>query len=291
MAQQPITGAAVLRFRRLLRNGYFPSELPPPFTTQSYASHASDFAAKWDGAKIRKFWTSPEHYTIPRYGQVRRKLSIVNPINQLHVAQLVAENWDTLRQRLERSKISEFRPRIILLGGGRAVSGVNFEGVAQRRTQLLASYGRYVKTDIARFYPSVYTHSIAWAALGKDWVKQNFSTPQFKTSYANLLDKAVAAGQAGQWVHYIRTFELSDKSNRQREELDSFFEQAFYLADNNPRENVLLFSARRAASFDVAPDNKYHLVRWLLYAARRSTTCLSFIVQLTCPWVFGPRIT
>ncbi len=188
------------RLRRLLRVGYFPAELPPPFTTVPFAREAVALVAKWDLTKLQKFWSSAEHYNVPRYGHVRRKLSIVNPINQLRVAQLIAENWAAIRARLQRSKISEFKPEITLHGTDRAVSGVDFDAVARRRATMLATYGRYVKTDIARFYPSVYTHALAWAILGKEWCKENHHTSTFKQSFANGLDKAVAAGQSGQTI-------------------------------------------------------------------------------------------
>jgi Reverse transcriptase (RNA-dependent DNA polymerase) len=359
---------AQARLRRLLGVGYFPAELPPPFTTRDFGSEAPDLASIWDGSKIRKFWTAPEHYSIPRLGHVRRKLSIVNPVNQLHVSHLVAENWDQISDRLKRSRITEFRPYINLSGGGRAVTGVNFDGVSRRRIEILADYGRYVKTDVARFYPSVYTHAIPWALLGKDVVKKTMSTRQFKTSLGNLLDQAVASGQSGQtigipigpdtsrvfseliateieettkeqivdlekrsvryvddmiiglndnetadvilsklssslyeyelelngektnvmglgtphlpeWIQFIRSFELSSRVGLQREEIDSYFEHCFYLAGVNPRENVTLFAVKRAASFVVAETNWDHFVRWLLYAARRSSDCLEFVVQ------------
>ncbi len=52
-----------------------------------------------------------------------------------------------------------------------------------------------------------------------------------------------------------------------------------HLADVNTRDSVLLFAIKRAASFKVAEENLAHLVRWFLYAARRSATCLSFVVE------------
>jgi hypothetical protein len=82
-----------------------------------------------------------------------------------------------------------------------------------------------------------------------------------------------------EWINYIRTFELSTRPSRQRGDLDSFFEQAFYLADANPRDNVLLFAVKRAASFDIHMSNLAHLVNWFLYAARRSPSCLSFVAE------------
>lgn len=356
------------RLHRLIGRGYFPSELPPPFTTSDYASHAVALAGKWDAKAIRKFWTRPETYSVPRYGHARRILSLVNPVNQLHVSDLISSNWLQIRTRLKRSSITEFDPQIVLKGPGRAVTGVDFDGVARRRAEILGTYGRYVKTDIARFYPSIYTHAIPWALVGKEYAKAHHHDAAFKASFPNLLDKAVAAGQQGQtiglpigpdtsriiseliaveietitrnlvsdldhravryvddmliglketetppavlsalsialyefelelnaektathgmgcphapeWINYIRTFVLNNRPDRQREDLDSFFEQAFFLADANPRENVMLYAAKRASSFAVVQSNTSHLVRWLLYAARRSPSCLSFVAE------------
>ena len=356
-----------LRLKRLLSHGYFPAEVPSPFTSVNFAAHAMEFADKWDHTKIKKFWTAPEDYSTPRYGHARRKLAIVNPINQLLVCDLIATNWLAIRKRLIRSNISEFDPRI-LPKGNRAVSGIDFDGVSRRTAEILSSYGRFVKTDIARFYGSLYTHSIARAILGKDYCKANHNTNNFKQSFGNHLDKAVSAGQRGQtigipigpdssrilseliateieliaekdiadfghrsvryvddfivglqeaetpavilrglssalyeyelevnaektltkglgqphspeWVHFVRSFEPSARESRQREDLDSYFEQVIYLADANSRDNVLLFAAKRAVSFAIAEGNWTHLVRWLLYISRRSPSCLSFIAE------------
>lgn len=192
--------AAEMRLRKLLRRGYLPAELPPPFTSETFAASAVSFAIKWDAGQIRKFWTAPESYSIPRYGDARRKLALVNPINQLHIAHLIAANWPDIKARLTRSKVTEFKPEFSRSPNGRAITGVDFDGVARRRARLLSTYGRYVKTDITRFYPSIYTHSIAWAILGKGHVKANHHTPAFKSHFANYLDKAVGSGQEGQTI-------------------------------------------------------------------------------------------
>ncbi len=322
------------RLWRLLAAGYFPSELPPPFQTEEFALHANHFSSKWDHEKIYKFWTKPEHYSSARYGHARRKLALVNPINQLAVSALLADNWFTVVKSLKRPTVSEFKPKIRMKGKGRAVTGVDFDAVARRRIEILSTYGRFVKTDIARFYPSIYTHSISWAVLTKSYVKANHKTKAFKNSFANKIDAAVRSGQEGQtvgipigpdtsrviselvaveieselqqalpdwikrsvryvddmyigiddaeseagilsqlsaalyeyelelnagktrlhglgqphapeWIHFVRGFEVSASGTRQREDLDSFFEHALHLADENPQENVLLFSCKR----------------------------------------------
>ncbi|MBK8457568.1 MAG: RNA-directed DNA polymerase [Phyllobacteriaceae bacterium] len=356
------------RLWRLLAAGYFPAELPPPFQTENFAASAVHFSTKWNHEEICKFWTKPEHYSSPRYGHARRKLSIVNPINQLSVAALLAENWFTVAQRLKRPSVSEFKPRIVLKGKGRAVTGVDFDEVAKRKVEILSKYGRYVKTDIARFYPSIYTHSIAWAIVGKSIAKANHQTAAFKRSFANKIDAAVRAGQEGQtigipigpdtsrviseliaieietellsvlldwgnrsvryvddmligideteseadilskltaslveyelelnagktkinglgirhapeWIHYIRSFKLSSSRSKQRDDLDSYFEHALFLADENPQENVLLFACKRACSLSIGDENGGHLVRWLLYCCRRAPSCLRFVSE------------
>jgi hypothetical protein len=52
-----------------------------------------------------------------------------------------------------------------------------------------------------------------------------------------------------EWIHYIRTFRIGVRPRRQREDIDSFFEQAIHLSDQNTRDNVLLFAVKRAAAF------------------------------------------
>lgn len=188
------------RLWRLIGAGYFPSELPPPFQTVSFAAHANEFSQKWNHKEIYKYWTKPEHFSSPRYGHARRKLSLVNPINQLSVAALVSQNWFSIQKILKRPTVSEFRPRIVLKGKGRAVNGVDFDAVARRKAEILSALGRYVRTDIARFYPSIYTHSISWAVYGKPFAKANYKSAAFKTSFGNYLDEAVRAGQEGQTI-------------------------------------------------------------------------------------------
>lgn len=356
------------RLRQLLARGFLPAELPPPFTAVDFAAHSVEFAGKWDEKKIFQFWTKPELYSIPRYGHARRGLSIVNPVNQLQVSLIIAKNWQSIRTRLRRSQISEFNPKIIIKGKGRSITGVNFDGVARRKAEILGSYGRYVKTDIARFYPSIYTHAIPWSILGKENVKGKLHDAEFRQSFANRLDAAIRAGQQGQtigipvgpdtsriiseliavdveeiareniknfndravrfvddiiigidddetassvlrglstalyeyeleinaektltfgigsphapeWTHYVRNYQLSGREGRQRDDLDSYFEQAIHLADSNPRDNVMLFAVRRAASFSIQKSNLQHLIRWLLYSARRAPSCLSFVAE------------
>ncbi len=62
---------------------------------------------------------------------------------------------------------------------------------------LSRSGARYVlKTDVQRFYPSIYTHSIPWALHGKAVAKTNRSS----SLVGNVIDKAVRDAQDGQTI-------------------------------------------------------------------------------------------
>ena len=90
---------------------------------------------------------------------------------------------------------------------------------------------------------------------------------------------ALGHNHAPEWINYIRSYGVSSTERRQREDLDSYFEQAIYLADSNVRDNVLLFATKRAATFDILPENMSHLVRWFLYIGSRYPSCLSFVAE------------
>lgn len=186
--------------KALLADGYFPSELPPPFTSKKYAESCLDLGEKWEADGVHKFVSSPESYSIPRFLEIRRKLSLVNPINQFRVARLISQNWNEVREKLDRSKTSEFTSELRLSGTDRPISPVDFSKVDRARVRILGSYGTYLKTDIVRFYPSIYTHSLPWSLYGKEYCKENRHQKDFKNSFGDKIDKAVRDGQSEQTI-------------------------------------------------------------------------------------------
>lgn len=54
---------------------------------------------------------------------------------------------------------------------------------------------RIFKTDIENFYPSIYTHSIPWALVGKDVAKRN---KRIDSEYYNQLDSLIQRCQYGE---------------------------------------------------------------------------------------------
>lgn len=186
------------RFRILLSKGYFPEELPPPFVTDSFAKHRNAIFKLWNSLgepPKSKF----EVYSNPRVQQFRRTLALVNPVAQIFVARLIADNWVEIRKHLRKSRYSLSVPEIVS-DGIRAVPKPDFEAVARASLKVSSNFNHVLLSDISRFYGTLYTHTLPWAISGKNWCKQNLHKTAFKKSLGNHLDIAVRKSQDNQTI-------------------------------------------------------------------------------------------
>jgi hypothetical protein len=188
------------RLARLLEAGYLPRELPPVFVSGSFAKSVHRLESLWPSATLAQWKSVPEVYSIPKTGHSRRDLAIVNPINQFKVSKVVSDNWVEIRKHIRSSGLTEFTP-VIDMTGDRAVLPSNFSEINRRRARLRARFTKVLRTDITRFYPSIYTHSIAWALHGKSAVKANIHKKALlQAMLGDQLDRAVRQGQDDQTV-------------------------------------------------------------------------------------------
>jgi hypothetical protein len=117
---------------------------------------------------------------VPKKKHLRRVLSIPNPFHQTLLCGEVARNWKALQTFCEGSQISLSVPRTSTtraLQSTKEISAVTTE-------RALRSVGkRYLlKADFARYYPSIYTHSIPWALHGKQNARAQ------KSLFGNAID-------------------------------------------------------------------------------------------------------
>jgi len=184
----------------LLAAGYLPKELPPVFVSSSFADHAQSLLRKWPASDLAAWKSVPEVFSIPKSGHARRGLAIVNPVSQLKVAKLIADDWVSIRSHIRSSGLTEFTP-VIDMRGDRAILPVNYSEINRRRARLRARYTRILASDISRFYPSIYTHSITWALHGKEWTKKNLNNKALiQATLGDKLDRAVRQGQDNQTI-------------------------------------------------------------------------------------------
>lgn len=185
------------RFRLLLEGGYFPEELPPPFHTSDLARYRTSVSLAWAAIGPNYPNSTPEAYSVPRMLKLRRNLSIVNPVAQLHLAKLIADNWAAIRKHLRQSRYCLEIPEIVT-DSERAIPPPDFALMTLKRVEIGASFDHILLSDISRFYGTLYTHAIPWALHDKDWCKRNLHSAAYNATLGNKLDLAVRKGQENQ---------------------------------------------------------------------------------------------
>ena len=187
--------------RELIEFGYMPRELPPPFNSKTLAEKLEDIKRDWaklSKSKRKKYsGTQWVNYSIPKVGLHRRTISIPNPLHQTELCQTIADNWAEIEKVLAKSTISSSIP-VKDDSKQRAVKTQHDFGEFKRE-RLVSSFDKSheLKTDISKFYTTIYTHSIPWLLHGKADAKKNRTN---KNLLGNQLDKGLRAGNAGQTI-------------------------------------------------------------------------------------------
>jgi len=205
----------------LLGKGYFPRELPLVFTTTDFGKHSLEILADWKSAKLfsiketKKFPkvngkklrgrygyinlkpADPEIISKPKKIYERRIIHITHPIPQALLVKEFAENWRKLQRILSNRRYSEDKISIAEQYE-RSIEGINFPLHRAKKDYIESTSDWLVRTDISRFYPSIYTHSIPWAAYGKKQVKSDLNL--YSGSFADRLDVLIRACNNNQTI-------------------------------------------------------------------------------------------
>lgn len=163
--------------------GFLPKELPPPFSSESFGALIQD---AWEptlrnsGQGRRVLHSLPMSYNLFRSGTLRREISIPNPLHFAKLSHWIEQNWDELDEVAGLSPWTFTRPSVCPTGSPRRAISAN----RTRRVFNLARMKKRVgarfmlKTDISRFYSSIYTHALEWAIHTKEEVKANRQLPR-----------------------------------------------------------------------------------------------------------------
>jgi len=215
---------------KLIERGYFPKELPPCFTTKYYSSKFDEIINDFDAQNTgelsrrlqlinsntdltddekaenrqiekkefnnRKYYSTCCKYNIPKTGLSRNLIKIPNPHHQGRLVISIEKFKDEIKSVYAKSKMSVTIPQEEdeVKQGRRAVRHDDY-GVFKEKS-ILNSFDKSVqlKTDISKFYPSIYTHSIPWATEGskanykRNWVLDNKDPRKRENLYGDDLD-------------------------------------------------------------------------------------------------------
>lgn len=159
---------------------FFPEVLPPIFSSRLYADLMflkepnGKFIADFSGKKPKVYLSELDTYIFRRPANQRRNFGVVHPVSFHALVNEVSKNWATLHA-LSQSECSASAPQVEPILNSDSAIQPKVSRIIERDKKLdIRSRAKYlIKTDITRFYPSIYTHSISWAIDGKSNAKAN----------------------------------------------------------------------------------------------------------------------
>jgi len=179
--------------RALLKKNYFPmqkrrkEELPPVFTSSDLTKDiATEILAVTLSRDRKKVGFDSVQYKTTRYNHVPRLLSISHPKPHIDLCLEIYNNWSKIKHICSNDN-SLILPR--KHSDGRTIIMDYETSLEERNRYNEAVFGKkfLVHTDIANFYPSLYSHSIPWALVGIT----NAKRMQNNTNYwFNKIDKS-----------------------------------------------------------------------------------------------------
>lgn len=217
-----------MNLKRLLEKGYLPKELPPPFSSKLFAEKHRFIKSKWDkkintekakqpgenkeSAKKRFIENYGKYdssqlaiYSLAKGIYSRRKLGIPNPKQYSDLSSAIIENWSLLRKTYKLSSYSESTP--IEAKAKRAVRTKSISWNNFKFQLIEKSFDKKVELtlDISQFYPTIYTHSIPWAIVGKDKAKKFFKIANSDQTKWQGLANSNNDAKAYRSAHFIDT--------------------------------------------------------------------------------------
>ncbi len=198
-----------MKLKRLLSHGYFPKELPPPFTTELVADKSRYLITKWNnllgserlpkgtesGKQAKKRFakdytekygsSSLIEYSIPKGLYSRRKIEIPNPKQFLDLSKSIISNWNELKKIYEISEYSESSPVINKAKRSIRTKSKSWNNFKFKLIEKSFDKKIELRLDILQFYPTIYTHSIPWSILGKTDAKKYKIYAIFKDKLQN----------------------------------------------------------------------------------------------------------
>lgn len=184
----------------LVTEGYFPESyiLPPCFHVSKHPRYGKRYF-RATPKKYRPLTSQICEVHFPKTDLTDRSFGIIHPEIHNDIALEVAKNWTAILDCLfhPKNRVYSYSFPIPLdrnsLGsiGGLRAGRMIYEWIEMAENDLVEeayAYKYLVRTDIKNFYPSIYTHSIAWALHSKSIVRQGSNRWDYGL-LGNRLDK------------------------------------------------------------------------------------------------------
>lgn len=181
---------------RFVTVGILPENLPPVFTTKNLWRHLAGLGTSYGVIKN----AVGEHalYNASKRGGQRRIFAMPHPVFIRDAGLFYERHWADLSALMASSPGSASKPTL-MQDGIRHVRITPHSDLPQIRLREFSRYKFCLVTDVSRFYPSVYTHSLPWAINGKAQAKSD-SSPSSAAVFGNRLDYIFRNSQSRQTI-------------------------------------------------------------------------------------------
>ncbi|GAA0878973.1 hypothetical protein GCM10009119_19410 [Algoriphagus jejuensis] len=181
----------------LLRKGFFPEVLPPCFDSSSLSRSFSGLVKTINDIRYNQRVSDFIRYNGTKHDYNRRYYGTVNPIPYFSVCNFIGKNWSVFEKKFGESHFGISNLHFGDEKSDRAIIVPSLSEISPEFMRKLSYSPFMVKTDIAQFFPSIYTHSLPWVAHGKLTSKSD-TNRKSDLVYFNSLDWFIQQCQNGQ---------------------------------------------------------------------------------------------
>lgn len=186
-------------YDRLVSYGMFSEKLPPIFTGDLFLNYCKNIREQTFSTKE---WRGYINYESMRNTNIPRNIGIPTPMGHELLCETLMKHWTELTEYFrEKTK-----------GQSRRISRIHIRKMQETKALFLMNYKNWiddgtpepdiylgkrymVHSDISKCYPSIYTHAIPWALVGKDVAKDN---TRKKEEWYNQIDHFAQISKNGE---------------------------------------------------------------------------------------------
>ena len=183
-------------YEGLLAHGLFADTLPPVFSSESFYDYCLGMNHSFNDIEGNYVY-----YESMRNTNVPRQIAIPNPMSYQKLCKFISDNWDKLQkhfqEKTENQKYIVSRVHVRKMNNTKKIFKMNYkkwESDGSPESELLIGKKYIVQADISTCFPSIYTHSLSWALIGKENAKHKRNG----NSWFNRLDKLTSYCKNGE---------------------------------------------------------------------------------------------
>ena len=179
-------------YRGLLGYGLFGEKIPPIFSSVDFYQWCIEHPDLLDNSKPTEYI----YYESIRNVNIPRQLGLPEPFSYARLCKVLSDYWEGelrpyFKLKTENNNYKISRVHIRKLENSDAIFEMNYkkeseDGDPIRRLSIGKKY--VVKSDIKSCYPSIYSHALSWALVGKTEAKR---CSRDNTQWFNKIDKCV----------------------------------------------------------------------------------------------------